>query len=93
MYKQGMADWYNGGIFRQFTSVVLSAKSEVKYIKSKHNLFIIQNQLHVSANIQGGPKVGIQYTIYYILFTVYLLLGHLVYSYHQADYKNKTMYV
>jgi hypothetical protein len=30
--------------------------------------------------IRGGPKVGIQYTIYYTLYTVYPLLAHLLYG-------------
>jgi len=29
--------------------------------------------------MQGGPKVGILYTIYNILYTLYLLFAHLVY--------------
>jgi hypothetical protein len=32
----------------------------------------------VVKNIQGGPKVGVHYSVYYILYTVYLLLAHLV---------------
>jgi len=32
-------------------------------------------------DIQGGPKVGIEYIVVYSIITVYLLLVHPVYSY------------
>jgi len=31
---------------------------------------------NMSRNIQGGPKVGIEYIIVYSIITVYLLLAH-----------------
>jgi hypothetical protein len=40
-----MADWYNGGILRQFTTVVLSAKSEVKYCMFSPNTMYLSHKI------------------------------------------------
>jgi hypothetical protein len=43
--------------------------------------------------IPGGPKVGIQYTMYYILYTVYPLLAHLIYIYIYTHTHTHTLFI
>lgn len=53
----------------------------------------VLNVISLFSFVQGGPNVGIQYSIHYILYKVYLILAHLVYVDNWNDIDNINMLI